>query len=236
MTGHARDHDHVNLRLSGGVRPGPGQTIWVVGPASEPVDARDADLAPGTPVAVGARSADAAAAVRALAVLARLVAAGGPVAANAGADLGDGFRSARVEGGVGDRRDGVLAALMVPGFADRLGDPPAVLVALFGPAATKPLGAAATAAIAEGRWAALRFAAAASDLLGPEQLVRLLAMRAPDGVDPFPAGLPSVVGEHLGRVLRSVPRPRRLGLLTDLWGQVATNCSARLRRVRLRES
>jgi hypothetical protein len=99
----------------------------------------------------------------------------------------------------------VLAALAVAGFGERLGDPPALLVALFGPAATKPLGAAAQAAIGEGRWATARFAAAASDVLGPEQLVRLLALRAPAGVDPFPDGLPSVVGTHLARVLRAGP-------------------------------
>jgi hypothetical protein len=95
------------------------------------------------------------------------------------------------------------------------------------------LGAAARAAIDEGRWAALRLAVAASDVLGPEQLVRLLALEAPQGVDPFPDGLASLVGHHLARVLRAVARPRRLELLTDLWGQVCAHGAARLRRERL---
>lgn len=185
---------------------------------------------------MGPRSAGADAAARALAELNRLVGAGGTVAAGVDADLGDGFRSARTEGGAGDRRDAVLAVLAVPWLVDRLGDPPGLLVALFGPAATKPLGAAARVAIEEGRWATLRFAAAASDVLGPEQLVRLLALRPPDAVDPFPEGLPSVLGTHLARVLGDVPGPRRLVLLTDLWHQVCAHGSARLRRERLHES
>ncbi|HEX8628393.1 MAG TPA: hypothetical protein VF755_09515 [Catenuloplanes sp.] len=222
------------LRLSGGVLPGPDRRIWILGPAGLPVEAARADPPPGTPVVVGPRSADADAAGQALRELSRLVGAGGTVVADVGADLGDGFRSARTQGGAGDRRDAVLAALSFPWLADRFGDPPALLVALFGPTATRPVGAAARAAIDEGRWATLRFAAAASDVLGPEQLVRLLELRAPDGVDPFPDGLPSMVGGHLARVLREVSRPRRLELLTDLWEQVCAHGSARLRRERLR--
>ena len=224
------------MRLSGGVVPGPDRRVWIPGPAGRPVDATVGDLPPGTPVAVGSRSDGVEAAGRALVELAHLVKAGGPVAAGADVDLGLGWWSARTEGGAGDRRDAVLAALTVPGVGDRLGDPAALLVALFGTAATKPLGAAAQAAIDEGRWAALRFAVAVSDVLGPEQLVRLLALRAPDGVDPFATGLPSVVGGHLARVLRSVPRPRRLELLTDLWRQVCAAGSAWLRQERLHGS
>ena len=119
--------------------------------------------------------------VEVLARLGELVAAGGAVAAGADVDLGTGHRSARIDGGAGDRRDAVLAALAVPGFAGRLGPPPALLAALFGPDATKPLGAAALEAITAGRWPVLRYAVAAADLLGPEQLVRLLALRAPEG-------------------------------------------------------
>jgi hypothetical protein len=131
---------------------------------------------------VGSRSADAEAAARALVELAGLVRVGGTVAAGADVDLGHGFRSARIDGGAGDRRDTVLASLTVPGLGGRLGDPVALLVALFGPAATKPLSAAVQAAIDDSRWAVLRFAVAASDVLGPEQLVRLLELR-PSGVD-----------------------------------------------------
>jgi hypothetical protein len=82
----------------------------------------------------------------------------------------------------------------------------------------------------------LRYAVAASDLLGPEQLVRLLGLRAPDGIDPFPAGLPSVVGGHLGRVLHPLTGARRLRLLTALWEHVCEAGVARARRDRLRDS
>ncbi|GAA3726817.1 hypothetical protein GCM10022225_05010 [Plantactinospora mayteni] len=223
------------MRLSGGVVPGPERRIWAPGPRGRAVEP-GAELVPGSPVVLGPRPASPEAAEQAIAELARLVASGGPLAAGAGVDLGYGFRSARVEGAAGDRRDAVLAALMVPGLAGRLGDRRAVLVALFGPDATKPLGAAAQAVLDDGRWPVLRFAVAASDVLGPEQLVRVLELRAPDGIDPFPGRLPSVVGGQLTRVLREVPRPRRLALLTDLWQQVCADGATRLRRERLRAS
>ena len=219
----------MGITLSGGIKPKPGHRAYPAGPASDP-----ARLPPGTPVAVG--PAVAVAPAEALRALRALVEQGGAQAAGADVDLGDGYRSARVDGAAGDRRDAVLAALAVPGFADRLGPPPALLIALFGPGATKPLGGAALAAIAAGRWPVLRYAVAASDLLGPEQLVRLLGLRAPDGIDPFPTGLPSVVGAHLGRVLRPLSGPRRLRLLTDLWEQVCAAGLAQARRDRLRDS
>ena len=200
-----------------------------VGPGPEP-----APLPPGTPVAVGPAAAGVPDEVPAR--LRELVDAGGALAAGADVDLGAGFRSARIAGGAGDRRDAVLAALAVPGVADRLGPPPALLVALFGPGATRPLGAATLDAITAGRWPVLRYAVPAGDLLGPEQLVRLLALRAPAGIDPFPAGLPSVVGSHLGRVLGPLSGPRRLRLLTDLWHQVCAAGLARARRDRVRDS
>jgi hypothetical protein len=192
----------------------------------------------GRPVVVGPAGADAARVGRALAALARLVAAGGAVAADAGADLGDGFRSARVEGGAGDRRDGMLAALRVAGTVSLrpLGPPAAIAVALFGVEVTRPLGAAATAAVAEGRWAALRLAVAAADLLGPEQVVTLLGVEAPAGTDPFPDGLPSTVGAHLARVLAPLPRARRLTLLLDLWERVGAEQADRASRERRRAS
>ncbi|MFY1690616.1 hypothetical protein [Plantactinospora sp. WMMB782] len=225
----------MTARLAGGVVAGTGQRIWTLDPAGR-AGCPGPDPDPGSPVALGPRSAGTDAVERAVRELARLVAAGGPLVAGAGVDLGYGFRSARTEGAAGDRRDAVLAALMVPGLAGRLGDRRAVLVALFGPDATKPLGAAAQAVIDEGRWPALRLAVAASDVLGPEQLVRLLELRAPEAVDPFPNGLPSVLGGQLSRLLREVPRPRRVALLTDLWQQVCAHGSNRLRRERLRAS
>ncbi|AVT32246.1 hypothetical protein C6361_25445 [Plantactinospora sp. BC1] len=225
----------MTLRLSGGVVPGPDTRVWAAGPRGRAV-APSPELAPGSPVVLGPRSATPEAAERAVAELGRLVTVGGVLAAGAGVDLGDGFRSARTEGAAGDRRDAVLSALLVPALGGRLGDRRAVLVALFGPDATKPLGAAAQAVLDEGRWPVLRFAVAASDVLGPEQLVRILELRAPDGVDPFPGGLPSVVGGHLTRVLREVPRPRRLALLTDLWQRVCAHGVQQVRRERLRAS
>ncbi|MCE6999061.1 hypothetical protein LZG04_30290 [Saccharothrix sp. S26] len=153
--------------------------------------------------------------------LARLV-RDGVEAAGAGVGLGGGFTSARLAGAHGDRRDAVLAAVQVLGVegAHRLGDRSAVLVALFGPAATKRVGAAAHAAVADRRWGALRLASAASDLLGPEQVERVLELRAPDGIDPFPRGAASTLAGHLARVLAVYPRPRRLALVVSLWDHV----------------
>ena len=218
----------MGVTLSGGVRPRPGHRVIAAGPVTEP-----ALLAPGTPVAVGPAGGDV---TEVLARLRVLVGAGGAVAAGADVDLGAGHRSARVDGGTGDRRDAVLAALAVPGFGGRLGPPATLLTALFGPDATRPLGAAALETITAGRWPVLRYAVAASDLLGPEQLVRLLDLRAPEGVDPFPAGLPSVAGAHLARVLRPLSPARRLRLLTDLWEQVGAAGLEQARRERLRDS
>ncbi|GAA3456949.1 hypothetical protein GCM10018962_87830 [Dactylosporangium matsuzakiense] len=214
-----RHHDRVTTRLSGGVIPAASERVFPPG----------ADR-PGAPVAVGPAGAGPG---PALERLASLVAAGGVVAADAGVDLGDGFRSARIEGGAGNRRDGVLAALRVVGAAP-LGAPAAVSVALFGIDATRPLGAAATAAVAAGRWAALRFAVTAAEVLGPEQLVTLLGLTAPDGFDPFPDGLPSVVGTHLRQILDPLPRPRRLALLQDLWAAVCAQEEDRRHRARRR--
>ncbi len=217
----------MTSRLQGGVTPGPDRTVWAGGSGPVP---------PGRPVVVGPRDATPDRVSAALRALSRLVAACGPVAAAADVDLGDGFASGRVEGGAGDRRDAVLAVLADPDFADRMGDRRAVLTALFGPEATRPLGAAARAAVEARRWAALRFAVAVSDLLGPEQLVEVLALPAPADGDPFPDGLPSVVGGHLARVMAGVPRPRRLVLLTDLWARTGVELAVRARLERLRAS
>jgi hypothetical protein len=187
---------------------------------------------------VGPDTATEAEADRAVAELAGLVSAGGALAAAAGVELTAGFRSARLHGARGDRRDAVLAALRVLGMAGaaRLGDRAGPLVALFGPAATKPVGAAAAAAIAHGQWAAVHLASAASDLLGPEQLVRVLALRAPVGVEPIPHGAASTLAGQLARVLADVPRPRRLALLVDLWERVVAEQTGQLRRKRLLDS
>jgi hypothetical protein len=207
----------------------------------------------GEAVALGPEGASAEQVRSAVDELSRLVTAGGIVAAGAGVDLGHGFRSARLAGARGDRRDAVLGALKVLGVeqAARLGDRAGFLVALFGPAATKPVGAAATLAISEGRWAAVQLASAASDMLGPEQLERVLALRPAEGAGRPAEGVgrpaedadliqgpASALGQHLRRVLDPVPRPRRLELLLDLWARVEEHRAglARLERLRATQS
>jgi hypothetical protein len=135
----------------------------------------------GTAVALGPAGADDEQVRSAVAELRRLVVDGGVVAAGAGVELGPGFRSARLAGARGDQRDAVIAALRVLGRegAGRLGDRAGFLVALFGPAVTKRVGAAAALAIGQSRWAALHLASAASDVLGPEQLEQVLALPRP---------------------------------------------------------
>ncbi|MFI0357545.1 hypothetical protein [Actinomadura sp. 9N407] len=209
----------MRLRLAGGVVAAPGLAAWAPRRSGPVRLTGEGEAEPGAAVALGPATADAACVERAVAGLARLVRDGGVVAAGAGIDLGDGFRTARLEGAQGDQRDAVLAALKVLGIedADRLGARAGFLVALFGPSVTKPVGAAAANAIAEGRWAALHLATAASDVLGPEQLERILALTVPDGADLISGGLPSALAVNLRQALAPVPRPRRLKLLTDLW-------------------
>lgn len=175
-------------------------------------------------MAVGPRDADPG---PALAALARLVADAGAVAAGAGVELAPGFVSARLEGAHGDRRDAVLAALRAVDPA-RLGERAGLLVALFGTSATKPVGAAAEQAIAEQRWGTLQLASAASDLLGPEQLERLLAL----DVDATRATA-SVMATHLRTVLGPYPQRRRLDLLLDLCAQVSSHQELERRRERI---
>ncbi|MEU3649860.1 hypothetical protein AB0E59_41270 [Lentzea sp. NPDC034063] len=170
--------------------------------------------------------------------LALLVQGGTETAAGAGVDLGGGFTSVRVAGAHGDRRDAVLAALRFLGVegAHRLGERAAVLVALFGLSVTKRVGAAAHAAVREQRWAALQLASATSDLLGPEQLERVLELRAPESVGPFPRGAASTLAGHLSTVLGGYSRPRRLNLVISLWDHVCALVQQQQRRRRLATS
>ncbi|WP_158642308.1 hypothetical protein [Actinomadura sp. WAC 06369] len=222
----------MNIRLAGGVVDA-RRSAWIAGP-SGPVRADGAGAEPGTPVALGPEDAPDGDVRRAVAALRVLVAGGGDVAAGAGVDLGARFRSGRLEGARGDRRDAVLAALRAVGVRDarRLGDRAAVMVALFGPSATKRVGAAAARAAEEGRWDALHVASAASDVLGPEQLERVLELAAPEPV--VPGGSPSALGADLRRVLAPVPRPRRPDLVLDLWRRVAEHRVEEARRERRR--
>jgi hypothetical protein len=232
--GRVGDDVLVKIRLSGGVVAS-GLCAWVPGsPGPERLVAAPA-VPLGEPIALGPEGAREEDVLRAVDALTRLVSAGGAVAAGAGVDLGAGFRSARLAGARGDQRDAVLAAMRVLGVehADRLGDRAGFLVALFGPGATKPVGAAATRAIAEHRWAAVHLASAASDMLGPEQLERVLALRPPAGVD-LVQGPASALAQHLRQVLEPVPGPRRLELVVDLWAQVAAHHAGLARRERLR--
>jgi hypothetical protein len=116
--------------------------------------------------------------------------------------------------------------------AHRLGDRAGVLVALFGPAATRPVGAAATEAIRDGRWAAVQLACAASDLLGPEQLEQVLGWTSAS--EPVTHGRIAVLADQLGQVLGPLSGPRRLRLLRDLWDQVGARHAGIARAARRR--
>ncbi|MEV4176963.1 hypothetical protein [Nonomuraea sp. NPDC049709] len=237
------------VRLAFGVVTGRDQDVWdarghlVTG--ESPEGGAEGDPAAGAPVAVGPAGADPA---PALAALTRLLATGpetiGPgaaeggdtvTAAGAGVELCPGFVSARLDGVRGDRRDAVLAAVQVLGLdgLHRLGERAGVLVALFGAEATKPVAAAANRAIAEGRWAALQLASAASGVLGAEQLERLLHLGA-TAVASTPRAAASTMAGHLQRVLGPLPPRRRLDLLLDLWDQVAAQQERARRKERLR--
>jgi hypothetical protein len=220
----------VKIGLAGGVVAS-DRCAWLPGPVRL---VHESDAPPGAPVALGPAGADDEQVGRAVAELTRLVAAGGVVVAGAGIDLGSDFRSARLAGARGDQRDAVLAALRILGVdgADRLGDRTGFLVALFGPAVTRRVGASAAQAIGEGAWAALHLASAASDLLGPEQLERILALRTPEGVELTPEGAPSVLAQYLRQVLETMPGPRRLELILDLWAQVLDHRAGLARRER----
>jgi hypothetical protein len=228
------------VRLADGVVVGRGLRVWASGPDGVPVpadaagDRGGARVRHGAAVAVGPASASDTMVDAALGALADLVRAGGVVAAGAGVELGHGFWSARLAGARGDRRDAVLAALRVVGVdgAHRLGDRVAVLVSLFGPVATKPVGAAAARAVADGRWTVLQLASAASELLGPEQLEQVLALPEPPGAAAEPQGTASVLAGHLAHVLGGLSRPRRLALLLDLWRQVGEHHALERRRER----
>ncbi|WP_329114038.1 hypothetical protein [Streptomyces sp. NBC_01465] len=224
----------MRLELAGGVVAS-GRHAWLSGTFGPVRLVDEADGVAGAAVALGPAEANDAQARDAVAELERIVAAGGPVAAGAGIDLGGEFTSARLAGAGGDQRDAVLAALKVLGAegAGRLGDQARVLVALFGPSATKRVGAAAGRAVAEGRWAALHLACAASDVLGPEQLELILALEAPAGIDVMSGGLPSALAAHLRQVCEPVPPARRPALLVDLWAQVLGLHAQLARRRRL---
>lgn len=223
----------MKIRLAGGV-VALDVCVWVPRSSGSArlVDESDAPL--GAAVALGPAGATDEQVRCAVAELTRLVRAGGVVVAGAGVDLGSGFFSARLAGARGDQRDAVMAALRILGVqnADRLGDRAGFLVALFGPGVTKRVGAAAAQAISEGRWAAVHLACAASDMLGPEQLERVLALRAPEGVGLVPGGPPSELAQHLRQVLELVSGPRRLELILDLWAQVLEHHAGLARRER----
>ncbi|XVQ09865.1 hypothetical protein ACQP1W_46355 [Spirillospora sp. CA-255316] len=225
----------MRLRLAYGVVAGPGLAAWLPRSGAEPVQAGEGDAPPGAAVALGPAGAGGGEVRAAVAALGVLVRDGGIAAAGAGVDLGGGFRSARLAGARGDQRDAVLAALRAVGVAGagRLGERTGFLAGLFGPAVTRRVGAAAARAIGEGRWPALHLAAAASDVLGPEQLERVLALDAPDGADLIAGGRPSVLAADLRRVLEPVPGPRRLELLLDLWDRVSAHHARLARRARL---
>ena len=89
------------VRLAHGVVAGRGRKVWAPGPRGVPIDAEKRELEPGAAVAVGPDTADDETVRASVAELTRFVALGGLVAAGAGVDLGNGFRSARLDGGRG---------------------------------------------------------------------------------------------------------------------------------------
>ncbi|ONI83201.1 hypothetical protein ALI144C_17040 [Actinosynnema sp. ALI-1.44] len=228
----------MSVQLAFGITAEPEVRCWLPASGSKSMPRAASSRAgahpPGAPVAVGPADAETDAVVAATDQLTLLVADGTEVAAGAGVDLGGGFASARLAGAYGDRRDAVLAALRVLGVdgAHRLGDRVGSLVALFGPSATKRVGAAANTAMAEQRWAALQLASAASEVLGPEQLERVLELRAPKGIDPFRRGAASTLSSQLSRVLADCPGPRRLALILSLWDTVCAYLVERQRQDR----
>lgn len=211
----------AGVRLSWPVRPGGDWQAWLPESAT-PVHRGCHGLPQGAPLVLGPRDSAESDVATACRKLTELLEVGSAVVAGAGVELGAGFVSARAAGAPGDRRDAVLAALRVLGLGDlaQLGDRTATLVALFGVAATKRVAAAAERAMRDGCWAAVQLASAASDLLGPEQLEQILALRVPDGIEPMSSVLASTLALDLRRVFESYSRPRRLQLLTDLWQRV----------------
>ncbi|MFI9504431.1 hypothetical protein [Nocardia sp. NPDC052566] len=224
----------MTIRLAWGVIAERDRKAWLADTGA-PVDPRAHDLSEGAAIVLGPEDAAADRVAVAREQLAQLIKAGGVVVAGAGVDLGDGFVSARLLGATGDRRDAVFAALRVLGLdgAHRLGERTATLVALFGLGATKPVGAAAESAIDAGQWGAVHLASAAADILGPEQLEKVLALRTPDDIDMNPVGAPSALAENLRRVFEPQSRQRRSVLLIDLWEQVCAVRSAAHDRARL---
>ncbi|MFB8001386.1 hypothetical protein [Nocardia sp. NPDC056000] len=151
------------VRLAWGVIADRDRGAWLVD-TGERVEDHGQEALAGAAVVLGDKNSPAAAVLAARESLTELIGTGGITVAGAGIDLGAGFVSARLAGTGGDRRDAVLAALRILGMDDarRIGERTATLVALFGVTATKPVGAEAERAIAEGRWAALTLASACS--------------------------------------------------------------------------
>jgi hypothetical protein len=207
------------LYLSSGVVVEDAERAW---PCSEDDSVELGQARPGMPVVVGPREAPARAIERARSEARRLVAVGGAIAAAAGVDLGGGFRSGRLAGAADSRRDALLAAVefVRSEGLERLGPRDAVLVALFGSAATKRVGALAVEAVRDGAFSALRLAAAASDVVGAEKVEVLLRLRAPIGCTPVPAYPSAILAEHIAAVVGRFPERRRLTLLLSLWDGV----------------
>ncbi len=209
----------ARIRCSGGIVLEGDHRVWLVAdPGDEVLDSR---RSPGAPVVVGRATAGRAEVDRARRDAQRLVARGGPIVAAAGVRI-RAFRTARLECGAESRRDAVLAAVEVLGSRGlhRIGEPAAVLVALFGVRATKRVGAAALDGLALDQLSPLRLAVAASDLLGPEQLESVLALRAPPGTEPVPKGDAAMLGQQLASVLGPYTAKRRVELLRSLWDDV----------------
>jgi hypothetical protein len=149
---------------------------------------------------------------------------------------------------VADRRDAVLAALVLLGddAVEQLGGVDRVLRGLFGPHATKPLGRALALAITEGRWHDVHLAAAASDILGPERLTDLLTSGTAVGGAPTGTPIDAIeilrtlgpardLARLLDELLGQYTEARRSTLLTDLRDEVGRRQAGAVRRARRTE-
>ena len=228
------------LRFCGGIVVAAGHRAWLVADPGAEVHASRRH--PAEPVVVGPPDARKADVDRARREARRLLKEGGPLAVAAGIDCGAGFRTAVLEGGEESRRDAVLAAVELLGVdqLDRVGERGAVLVALFGPRATRRVGKAAMDVLARGQCSSLRLAVAASDLLNPEQLEDVLALAAPAGTEPVPRehNMLALADQLQALLGPSAPR-RRLALIRSLWDDVVrwqTSATVRARARRRRVS
>src|SRR5688572_9431241 len=98
------------VRLANGVLAAANEEAWLAWPSGQPVAGAPRGgppPPPGAAVALGPRTSRPGAVIAALVALDDLLRDAGPAACGAGVDLGNGFRSGRLDGAVEERRDAV---------------------------------------------------------------------------------------------------------------------------------